>query len=340
MLVLRRLLALPLSLGLLSACSSTPRARAPEAPFLRASPIVEHGPPSVGPSSTQLPSDPLDESQPEIATTDEAPRPAAHDRARAPHPTTPSLPAGVVIAHANDLASQAPEESGFVNAVMTYAFVAGGFYKVFAAPWHVTDITLEPGEEILGPIAGGDPVRWRVDVGSGGVNGVSQKHIFIKPLRVGLKTNFTITTDRRTYLLNLESLEDTFMVSVQWTYSDERRIPMDSISTTPPAPAPTAKPTDIDRLHFDYVVEIASGKPAFIPRAVYDDGVHTYVRFDHKLLTSEAPALYVLERGHLQLVNYRLKDTLYIVDRLFDLAELRVGTEDQDIIRLRRKGSI
>lgn len=323
-----------------SACAgSAPQPNTPET-FLRASPIVELGPPSVEPTSASQ--DELAEPPPGAppASGAESTRPSAP----APVGLDPSLgkpraavPPGTVIARANDLASQAPEESGFVNAVMTYAYVPGGFYKVFSAPWYVTDIALEPGEELLGPVAGGDPTRWRLDVGTGAVGGVAQKHIFIKPLRAGLKTNLTLTTDRRVYLLDLQSLEDTFMVAVRWTYpQDDASAPIDSHSA-PEASAAPRSPTELSRLHFDYTIEVVSGKPPWTPRAVYDDGVHTYVRFDRRLLTGEAPALYVRERDQLQLVNYRVKDTLYVVDRLFEVAELRLGNDEQDVVRLRRK---
>jgi len=42
--------------------------------------------------------------------------------------------------------------------------------------------------------------------------------------------------------------------------------------------------------------------------------------------TSEAPPLFLSdENGSGQLVNYRVKQNYYVVDRLFDRAELRLG---------------
>ena len=40
--------------------------------------------------------------------------------------------------------------------------------------------------------------------------------------------------------------------------------------------------------------------------------------------------------GKSQLVNYRMRDHYYIVDRLFALAELRLGEKDQDVVRIVR----
>ena len=40
--------------------------------------------------------------------------------------------------------------------------------------------------------------------------------------------------------------------------------------------------------------------------------------------------------GRTQLVNYRVKGRYYIVDRLFAAAELRLGEEPQQIVRIER----
>ncbi|WP_254491509.1 TrbG/VirB9 family P-type conjugative transfer protein, partial [Salmonella enterica] len=50
----------------------------------------------------------------------------------------------------------------------------------------------------------------------------------------------------------------------------------------------------------------------------------------------EAPALFVRTEGELQLVNYRQADSVLIVDRLFEEAELRLGDRRPRIVRIRR----
>ena len=57
------------------------------------------------------------------------------------------------------------------------------------------------------------------------------------------------------------------------------------------------------------------------PTQVFDDGHKTFVRFPAAMLDREAPALFVLSStGDTQLVNYRVKNDTYIVDRLFESA--------------------
>lgn len=51
----------------------------------------------------------------------------------------------------------------------------------------------------------------------------------------------------------------------------------------------------------------------------------------------EAPPLFVIgAAGEAQLVNYRVRGRFYIVDRLFDSAELRLGTSKQQIVCIDR----
>ncbi len=345
------------SCALLAACAASPKptARGPE--FLTATAIVEHSPPAIAGSD---PSESLDAESDELASEGRASSAESEESLPAPKPTR--VAPGVIVAQANDHASQVPEEDGFLNALMSYAYEPGRHYTVITSPMHVTDIKLEPGEELPGNIVGGDPVRWWVDVGPGVVDGMPQTHVFIKPTRAGLRTNVILVTNRRTYYLSLESVENTcdektsgpttargvpaspaaectaFMLGVQWTYpqasseSAQFRFP----STEPPQPSAAA--ADVSALHLDYAIEVTNGRPPWKPRAVFDDGVRTYIRFDRRILSGEAPVLFVIERGEAQIVNYRVKDTLYIVDRLFEQAELRLGKDDQDVVRLRRRG--
>jgi type IV secretion system protein VirB9 len=51
----------------------------------------------------------------------------------------------------------------------------------------------------------------------------------------------------------------------------------------------------------------------------------------------EAPPLFIVDaRGGAQPVNYRVQGRFYVVDRLFDAAELRLGTKHQQIVRISR----
>ncbi|MFX5587252.1 TrbG/VirB9 family P-type conjugative transfer protein, partial [Acinetobacter baumannii] len=75
-----------------------------------------------------------------------------------------------------------PRRAGYFNAVQVFPYSPGALYQVYAAPGQITDIALEPGEQLTGPgpLAAGDTVRWIVgDTESG--NGDSRRvHIMVK----------------------------------------------------------------------------------------------------------------------------------------------------------------
>jgi type IV secretion system protein VirB9 len=101
----------------------------------------------------------------------------------------------------------------------------------------------------------------------------------------------------------------------------------------------------VDALNFNYTVE-AKGKasrrpPRWKPTRVFDDGRKTYIEFPPNLGTTEAPPLFVLAEDNpdaAQLVNYRVRERFYVVDRLFDRAELRLGSPPASptIVRIER----
>jgi len=73
------------------------------------------------------------------------------------------------------------------------------------------------------------------------------------------------------------------------------------------------------------------------PSSVFNDGRRTFIAFDAGLEVDEAPVLFVLTPdGEAQMVNYRQQGGLFVVDRLFDRAELRLGDRRPQVVRLVR----
>ena len=81
----------------------------------------------------------------------------------------------------------------------------GALYQLYAAVNQVTDIALEPGEKLVS-VSAGDTVRWVVGDTTSGEGKDAQVHILVKPIGADLDTNLVITTDRRTYHLELHSI--------------------------------------------------------------------------------------------------------------------------------------
>ncbi|WP_313552932.1 TrbG/VirB9 family P-type conjugative transfer protein [Brevundimonas sp.] len=80
--------------------------------------------------------------------------------------------------------------------------------------------------------------------------------------------------------------------------------------------------------------------PRWTPTAVFNDGTRTFITFSPDLQVDEAPALFVIAPdGEAEMVNYRQQGGLFLVDRVFDRAELRLGDRRPQIVRLHRLGS-
>jgi type IV secretion system protein VirD4 len=144
-----------------------------------------------------------------------------------------------------------------------------------------------------------------------------------------------ITTDRRSYHIALTSTADAAMAALSWTYPQDALIALKRSTAELEPTASVAAGLEVDRLRFDYT--ITGDRPAWRPLRAFDDGRQTFIEFPATLAVGEAPPLFLVDRkGDPQLVNYRLRGRFYVVDRLFDVAELRLGTKRQDIVRISR----
>jgi type IV secretion system protein VirB9 len=94
-------------------------------------------------------------------------------------------------------------------------------------------------------------------------------------------------------------------------------------------------------MNFAYKVIEKSGffgsSYSWTPKMVFDDGTKTYIQMADTMRSGEAPALFVKDDDNVTLVNYRVKNNYYIVDRLFAQAEMRNGTKETVIIKRTNK---
>jgi type IV secretion system protein VirB9 len=235
------------------------------------------------------------------------------------------------IAQANEAARMQPVRNGFINAVQVYPFVLGALYQVYAAPGQVTDIALQPGEQLVGagPVAAGDTVRWIVADTLSGSGQTAQVHILVKPTRPDLQTNLVINTNLRTYHMELRSTEKTYMASVSWQYPQDQLIALRRQNQQAALTQPVASGVDISKLNFRYQIEGDSAP--WRPLRAFDDGSKVYIEFPSGVGQGEMPPLFVIgPSGNSELVNYRARQNYYVVDRLFAAAELRLGDKDSE----------
>lgn len=238
------------------------------------------------------------------------------------------------VATANLAATIAPAPTGFVNGAQVYPYTEGTIFLAYAAPGLVTDIVLQPGESLIA-VASGDTARWTIGDTTSGSGETKQTHVLVKPFSGGLVTNLVITTDRRAYHVRLVSTAATALSSMRWTYPQDELLALRRKVEAERAAAPVAAGLSIEALHFNYA--ISGDKPAWRPLRAFDDGQKTYVEFAASLASSEAPPLFLIgSDGKAELVNYRLSGRFYIVDRIFDAAELRLGLKKQQVVRINR----
>lgn len=252
-------------------------------------------------------------------------------RARAKRSISPDV---ARVAAANRAATQEPQSQAFVNAVQVFPFAEGAIYQVYTAPGAVTDIALQPGETLVA-VAAGDTVRWVIGDTTSGSGTEKRTHILVKPFASGLATNLVITTDRRSYHLQLAATSRTAMAALSWTYPADQLIALRRATEQAAAAAPVSEGVAVDSLRFNYA--ISGDRATWRPLRAFDDGRQTFVEFPASIAVGEAPPLFIIgATGEAELVNYRVRGRFYVVDRLFDAAELRLGTRKQQIVRIDR----
>ncbi|GAA5665699.1 MULTISPECIES: P-type conjugative transfer protein TrbG [Brucella] len=244
--------------------------------------------------------------------------------------TAATTPEGRV-ANANAAARVEPRREGYYNAIQIYPWSEGALFQVYAAVGQITTIALEPGESLTGagPIAAGDTTRWIIGDTESGSGTTRRVHVLVKPTRAGISTNLVITTDRRTYLVELRANEETWMPAVAWAYPAPPASQRVTAPATPIIPAESAR---------NYRYGLTGGNPPWRPITVFDDGRRVYVVFPRGIVQGEMPPLFVIgSGGEPEIVNSRIHQNVLIVDRLFGAAELRLGSgKQQETVRIVR----
>jgi len=218
--------------------------------------------------------------------------------------------------------------------------------EITCAPLRACDIELQAGELVNNVIVG-DSVRWIAAPAKTGDGSAAIPHVIIKPTDKGLQTNLVVTTNRRTYVMTLKSSDLNYVSRAgfyyprdmvqDWTDQAEvarRKAAEDDAKKVSDLPLVSA-----DQLQFGY--KLSGDKDlAWYPVRVFDDGTRVFIQMSQAMKSSEAPALVLLDKsGNSELVNYRVKDSYYIVDKLFTKAALIVGVgSDQQKIEITKNG--
>ena len=151
----------------------------------------------------------------------------------------------------------------------------------------------------------------------------------MKPTRPDISTNLVVTTDRRTYMIELRARRNALHARRRLGLSRTAAGQRQTVPAAPVIPAEAAR---------NYRYGLTGDSPPWRPVSVFDDGRRVYVVFPRGIVQGEMPPIFVLgSDGEPQIVNSRIHQNILIVDRLFGAAELRLGSGDrQQTVRIVR----
>lgn len=196
-------------------------------------------------------------------------------------------------------------------------------------------IELQEGEHIQSKHPG-DSQRWWFGETATGTGSTLKPVVIVKPLvKEELFTNLIILTDRRIYYIHLKSVvEGPYTPRIGFFYPQEEGSPSVygdfSQSQAPEDTNEFVNFKSIAEWNFNYRIKGKKGI-SFYPQQVFDDGKKVYIRMPEGIEFSEIPVFFGLGPGGAQeVVNYRYKDGVYIIDRLIKSGVLLLNTNGKE----------
>ncbi|MCA3721171.1 TrbG/VirB9 family P-type conjugative transfer protein [Phenylobacterium sp.] len=178
---------------------------------------------------------------------------------------------------------------------------------------HQLTVEFDPAERIEN-VAIGDSLGWQVTPNR------RANLLFLKPMARRPSTNMTVVTNLRRYTFNLTTMGQptrSMPFTVRFLYA-----PPVVVAAAPPPPDP---PPEVRNSAY-----VFQGSRALLPVRVFDDGRDTYFNFP---VDEDLPAIFAVESdGQEALVNLRLRDGLFVADRIAQAFVLRRGGETTRLI--------
>ena len=236
-----------------------------------------------------------------------------------------------------DAATREYRERGIARAVTQGNFVA--FPYGHAEPvltctvLRACIIELEAGEAVVSEPIAGDHVRWLITGAKSGPE-AGNTLVVVKPKDCDITTNLVIPTDRRIYDLTLDSPpcktrssnpQQPFVRHVRFYYPDDEAGRILSGFSTAAGSRRAVPGVSPEHLNFDYRVK-KDRKFPWAPAQVFDDGAHVFIKLPSEARSTVAPVLFALEEdGTRTILNYAVRDDLYVADRVFGRGVLVIG---------------
>lgn len=230
-----------------------------------------------------------------------------------------------------DEALQVPSQ--WTGGTMYYDFDADFTYEIYCQPYRVTDLILEPGEQVIEMPFLSEEKVWEIGAGVSRNGNIDTQHFFLKPAYSGLITSFIIITDKRVYHLLLKSYKDVYMTQVKWKYPNTMPFNLKTDAMNERINKMSKETTAVDPayLSFDYKMSYSVfKKPYWLPTRVYDDGKHTYIVMNETVLHMTSPVLFNHKDER---INYSVNKNLIVINELIEKVTMRVGKEKVTITK-------
>lgn len=224
----------------------------------------------------------------------------------------------------------------YSGAVISYDFNEEFVYEIYCAPYRITDIKLEAGEEVLETPFLSEPDVWQVGAGVSKYKGTDVQHFFVKPSYSKLTTTMIIITNKRVYHLMLKSYKEAHMAMVKWNYPLQMPYTLKTDSMVQSGQIKTVlEGVSPEFLSFDYKMKYSPfKKPLWLPVRVYDDGRKTYIELNSRVMHSKLPALFGQNKD---IINYRVNKNILIIDSLITKVTLRLDKQKVVIEKKKQK---
>lgn len=225
----------------------------------------------------------------------------------------------------DSLAIMSGKPASVQNIATEFNYYKSSIYQIFSKPNFTTTLKLNKDEKVI-YVGGGDTESWQIDETVGGNDGST--YLFVKPLSAGIKTNLNIITDKRAYLISLESTNKNYNPYVQWKYPFENNMSyINNVKSS--INNEEVKITNANDIVFNYKYD---KKSKLAPDNIFSDGLKTVLIMNTKL--QEAPVVYIYgEDNQLSLVNYRMIGNKIIIDKVVNKLQLVLGNEKLEIKR-------
>lgn len=222
-------------------------------------------------------------------------------------------------------AEKSPEE--WIGGTMYYDFDPDFTYEIYCQPYRVTDLILEPGEQVIEMPFLSEEKVWEVGAGVSRNGNIDTQHFFLKPAYSGLITSFIIITDKRVYHFLLKSFKDCYMTQVKFKYPNTMPFTLKTDAMNEHINKLTKDTVGVDPayLSFDYKMSYSVfKKPYWLPTRVYDDGKKTYIAMNETVLHMTTPVLF---NHRNERINYSVNKNLIVINELIEKVTLRIGRQ-------------